>query len=124
MEVSNTPISRDMRMISTLSMPIRGRSTGREVTSSVTPRASMVWLATWPRDSPVTRAPALAFLAMASAMRIMNRRMMRVKYSSGQFRRISSWISVKGTMWTSSRPVQAVSSRASSSTLSWACWEV
>ena len=84
----------------------------------------MVWLATWPRDSPVTRAPALAFLAMASAMRIMNRRMMRVKYSSGQFRRISSWISVKGTMWTSSRPVQAVSSRASSSTLSWACWEV
>ena len=79
-----------MRMISTLSMPIRGRSTGIVVTSSVTPRAIMVWLATWPRDSPVTRALAPAFLATASEMRIMNRRMMRVKYSSGQFLRISS----------------------------------
>ena len=84
------PISRAMRMISTLSMPIRGRSTGMETTSSVTPRASMVWLATWPRDSPVTRAPAPAFLATAWARRIIKRRMMRVKYSSGHCLRISS----------------------------------
>ena len=60
------------------------------VTASVTPRLSMVWLATWPRDSPVTRALAPAFLATASARRIMKRRMMRVKNSSGQFLRISS----------------------------------
>ena len=82
--MSKAPISRAMRMISTLSMPIRGPQDRQRGHILVTPRASMVWLATWPRDSPVTRAPALAFLAMASAMRIMNRRMMRVKYSSGQ----------------------------------------
>ena len=40
------PMRRDIWMISTLSMPIRGRSTGRLVTSSVTPSAIMVWLAT------------------------------------------------------------------------------
>ena len=111
-------------MISTLSMPMRGRSTGMEATSSVAARAIMVWLATWPRDSPVMRALAPARRATASARRIMKRRIIRVKYSSGHLRRISSWISVKGTMCTSIRPHQAVSCWASSSTLSWACWEV
>ena len=84
------PISRAMRMISTLSVPIRGRRTGSFVTSSVTPSALMVWLATCPRDSPVTSAEAWDFRATASASRIMKRRMMSVKYSSGHWRRISS----------------------------------
>lgn len=38
-----------MRTISSLSMPITGRRMGRSVTSPLTARASMVWLATWPR---------------------------------------------------------------------------
>ena len=84
------PMRRDIRIISTLSMPIRGRSTGSSVTLSVTPSASMVWLATCPSDSPVIRAPALTRRATACASRIIKRRMMRVKYSSGHFRRISS----------------------------------
>ena len=84
------PISRAMRIISTLSVPMRGRSTGSFVTSSVTPSALMVWLATCPSDSPVTRAEAWDFRATASAIRIMKRRMIRVKYSSGHLRRISS----------------------------------
>ena len=47
--------------------------------SPLTARASMVWLATWPRLSPVTRARQFRSLARASARRIMNRRMIRVK---------------------------------------------
>ena len=69
MDVSNVPISRAIFTISRLSMPMSGWSTGRCVTSCVQAMASMVWLATWPRFSPV---------------------MMSVKYSSGQARRISS----------------------------------
>ena len=59
-------------------------------TASVARMASMVWLATCPRFSPVTRAPQPLDSAIFSAMRIMKRRMMSVKYSSGQLRRISS----------------------------------
>ena len=40
-------------------------------TSSVQPSASIVWLATWPMDSPVISACAPSFLARISAMRIM-----------------------------------------------------
>ena len=57
-------------------------------------------------------------------MRIMKRRMMTVNSSSGQERRSSSWMAVKGTTWTVSRPVQGVSRRASSSTFSLASREV
>ena len=84
----------------------------------------MVWLATWPRHSPVTRALAPQRLATSWAMRIIKRRMRTVKSSSGQERRNSSWMAVKGTTWTVSRPVQGVSRRASSSTLSLASGEV
>jgi hypothetical protein len=43
-------------MISILSKPMSGRNTGISHTWSVQPMASMVWLATWPRDSPVMSA--------------------------------------------------------------------
>ena len=118
------PIFRDRRTISSLSMPMTGRSTGMAQASSDTVRASMVWLATWPRHSPVTRALHPVRRATRSARRIMNRRMMRVKWSSGQARRISSWISVKGMMLSVIRPHQGVSSRARAMTFSLACWEV
>ena len=74
---------------------------------------SLGQVATWPRLSPVTRARQFRSRARASARRIINRRMIRVKWSSGQLRRISSWISAKGTMVTFSRPHQGTSSRAS-----------
>ena len=118
------PIRREVWMISTLSMPMRGRRMGISTAFSVTARDAMVWLATWPRDSPVTRAWQPCWRATAWARRIMKRRMMRVKYSSGQARRISSWISVKGTMWTRSCPHQGASSCARRRTFSWAWGEV
>ena len=90
MEVSKVPIFRAARTISSLSMPISGCSTGSAVTAWVTAMASMVWLATWPRFSPVTMARAPVRSAMPEAMRIMKRRMIRVKNSSGHFSRISS----------------------------------
>ena len=71
-------------------MPTTGRSTGMSTTWPVTVMASMVWLATWPRLSPVTKALAPQRLATRWAMRIMNRRMTRVNISSGQERRSSS----------------------------------
>ena len=66
-------------MISCLSIPMTGRRTGSPHTWSETASASMVWLATCPRLSPVTSALAPARRATAWASRIMNRRMMRVK---------------------------------------------
>ena len=45
-KLSIVPILRAMVTISSLSMPIRGRSTGMVVTSSLTASACMVWLAT------------------------------------------------------------------------------
>ena len=79
------PIFRAMRTISSLSMPTTGRRMGREHTAVVARMASMVWLATWPRHSPVTRARRRTARPPASAMRIMNRRMSTVNSSSGQF---------------------------------------
>ena len=90
MEVSKVPIFRAIWTISSLSMPTQGRRMGRSTTAPVTIMASMVWLATWPRHSPVTRALAPHRLATAWEMRIMKRRMMTVKSSSGQERRSSS----------------------------------
>ncbi len=63
---------------------------GSSTTEPVTSIASMVWLATWPRHSPVTRALAPHRLATAWEMRIIKRRMMMVNSSSGQERRSSS----------------------------------
>ena len=71
-------------------MPTTGRSTGRVHTALVQAMASKVWLATWPTDSPVTRAWMPFFSATAQAMRIMKRRMRMVNSSSGQERRSSS----------------------------------
>ncbi len=84
----------------------------------------MVWLATWPRFSPVTMALQPLLLGYHSAMRIMKRRMMSVKYSSGHLARISSWMCVKGTTSRHICPHQGVSSRASSMTFSLAASEV
>ena len=124
MEVSKVPILRLICTISSLSMPISGCSTGSFSTAWVEAMASMVWLATWPRFSPVTMARAPLLSAIRSAMRIMKRRMIRVKYSSGHLSRISSWMCVKGTTSRVILPHQAVSSLASSMTFSLACWEV
>ena len=85
MEVSKVPIFRAMRTISSLSIPTTGRRMGREHTAVVARMASMVWLATWPKHSPVTRAPAPVRWATCSAMRIMNRRMRTVSWLSGHF---------------------------------------
>ena len=46
MDVSNVPILREILMISILSMPMQGRSTGRSCAWSVQASAAMVWLAT------------------------------------------------------------------------------
>ena len=81
---------REICTISSLSMPMQGRRTGSCTTAPVQIMASMVWLATWPRHSPVTRALAPQRLATSWEMRIMNRRMMMVNSSSGQERRSSS----------------------------------
>ena len=54
-----------------ISSGVRGRTTLAGLPRIMDPSGASIL--------PVTRAPALAFLAMASAMRIMNRRMMRVK---------------------------------------------
>ena len=104
MEVSRVPILRAMVTISSLSMPIRGWNRGRSTTAPVTAMASMVWDATWPRFSPVTRARQPWYFAIRWAMRIINRRIIRVKYSSGQWSRMASWISVKPTTSTVIRP--------------------
>ena len=45
-DVSKVPICTAYRTISDLSKPISGRKTGREIGSSVTRSASIVWLAT------------------------------------------------------------------------------
>ena len=57
-------------------------------------------------------------------MRIIKRRMMSVKNSSGQFLLISSWISVNGTICTVSRPHQGTKSLARESTFSFASSDV
>lgn len=124
MEVSKVPIFRAIFTISSLSIPTTGRRTGRLATAPVTAMASMVWLATWPRHSPVTRALAPHRWATFSEIRIINRRITSVNSSWGQDRRSSSWMAVKGTTWTVSRPHQGVSSRAKSMTFSLASLEV
>ena len=124
MEVSKVSICRAMRTISSLSMPMHGRNTGSSHTAPVTAMAGMVWLATWPSDSPVMSAPQPYSTATFSAMRIINRRMMSVNSSSWHFSRISSWILVNGTTMTLMRPHHTVSLRPSSSTFSLARSEV
>ena len=71
MEVSKVSILRLMRTISSLSMPMQGRSTGSLQARSVQPMACMVWLATCPRLSPVISAPQSSRRAIRSATRIM-----------------------------------------------------
>ena len=86
-------------------MPMTGRKTGSVWhTAFVTAMAGMVWLATWPRLSPVMRPPHSYWMASFSAMRIIKRRMIRVKSSSWHLSRISSWILVNGTTRTGMRP--------------------
>ena len=84
----------------------------------------MVWLATWPRDSRVISPWAPTRWATRWEMRIMNRRISRVKRASGQWSRSCSWIRVKGTTWTVSRPHQGVRSFARVRTFSLASGEV
>ena len=69
-------------------------------------------------------APQPSSRAIRWEISIMNRRMIRVKYSSGQLSRMASWISVKPTTFTVILPQYLVTSRASSKTLSLASWEV
>ena len=64
---------------------------GRSWAASVQARAIRVWLATWARLSPVTRAFASISLAMRLAMRIMLRRMSTVNSTSGAWSRMYSW---------------------------------
>ena len=61
-------------MISSLSVPMSGRRIGIPTTSVVRAMFSSVCDATWPRLSPVTRARAPVFRAIASVIRAMKRR--------------------------------------------------
>ena len=97
---------------------------GSSVTARVTAMASIVWLATWPRFSPVTMARQELRCATRSAMRIMKRRMISVKYSSGHLARISSWMCVNGATSRHMGPQLGTSRRASSTTFSFAASEV
>ena len=91
------PIFSAISVISSLSMPMSGRNTGMPTTASVQVMASMVWLATCPRLSPVISARAPNLRARRSAMRIMKRRVMSVPRPSGHFSWISVCTLVKGT---------------------------
>ena len=104
MEMSKVSMRRASSTISDLSVPISGRNTGSEATASVQAMAWMVWLATWPRLSPVTRAAQPSSRATRSAARSMNRRKITVESSSGHLSRISSWRWVKFTVINFTRP--------------------
>ena len=54
-DVSSVPMRRAIATIYSLSIPMSGQNTGRSTTADVTPMASMVWDATCPKFSPVTR---------------------------------------------------------------------
>ena len=106
--------------ISALSEPMRGRNTGRSATASVQAMAWMVWLATWPRLSPVMRAAQPSSRATRWAARSMNRRRITVDSSSGHLSRISSWRWVKFTVTSLMRPAYSLTFRRSRTTFSWA----
>ena len=75
-----------MSIISVLSIPISGLKTGRSsMTPLVTVMLSMVCEATCPKLSPVISAPQEFALAMRSAMRIINLRIMVIISSAGHF---------------------------------------
>ena len=73
-------------------------------TASVQAMAWMVWLATWPKLSPVIRAEQPSSRATRSAARSMNRRKITVESSSGHLSRISSCRWVKFTVINLIRP--------------------
>ncbi len=74
MEISYVPSAWACSVISSLSMPIRGRRIGTPATSSMRVMLASVCEATCPRLSPVTSAGAPACRARRSAMRTMSRR--------------------------------------------------
>ena len=98
-----------------------GCSTGRVAASSLTASAAMVWLATCPRHSPVTSAPAAQLMGQSVRQTHHEPAHDEGEVILRQLRRISSWISAKGTTWTVRRPHHGTSSRASCSTFSRAC---
>jgi hypothetical protein len=73
-EISNVPRRWASAVISSLSIPISGRSTGPVATSSMRTRLVSVWEATCPRLSPVVRAWAPICRARISAIRTIMRR--------------------------------------------------
>src|SRR2546426_8068096 len=79
-EISNVPISRAIRTVSSLSNPISGRRTTNEDAASIARRFWRVWLETWPRLSPVRRYAHPSRRAIASAIRTISR-FERTKYS-------------------------------------------
>ena len=91
MLVSKVPMRRAVSMISVLSIPIRGRSTGRSWAASVQRMAWTVWLATWARLSPVIRASQPCRRAIWPAIRIMLRRISTVNSMGGALSRMHSW---------------------------------
>ena len=74
MEMSYVPMRRASAMISFLSMPMSGRSTGTVAAASTAATFSSVCDATWPRLSPVTSARAFSRRAISSATRTIMRR--------------------------------------------------
>ena len=90
-EISKVPSAWAWSMISSLSDPIRGRSTGIATEASVARMLSSVWEATWPRLSPVTRAPARSRRAISSATRNISRRYRITRRAGGAETEISRW---------------------------------
>ena len=81
-------------------------------------RFSIVWLATWPRFSPVTSALASSRSAISSAMRIIMRRYSTTASSAGPASRRRFCASVNGTTVTERSACQRASCLPSASTLS------
>ena len=107
-------MARASRMISTLSMPMRGRSTGIPTTSSSGPGSRASGTPPAPGSRPVTRASAPARRAIASAMRTISRRYTTTRSGGGTPSTTSRWISPKGTRnsrawywWRASRSTSA-----------------
>ena len=83
-EISNVLIFSAIAIISNLSKTATGRIIGILITSFIVAILSNVWLATWPTDSPDTRAVQLRFFATLSAILYIILLMIVIAYDSSQ----------------------------------------
>ena len=98
-DMSYVPISCARRMISCLSEPMSGRSTGMLTISFTTEMFSSVCDATWPSDSPVTSAFAPSKRAMRSATANITLRYVMMRRLCGTHSDISRCFCPNGTTY-------------------------